>query len=126
MIAMMIFIHLIILLTIGFGVGYWLLITANKHEGRLKTIGESLGYVLLVTVILYVILGFFYSMKISDSDYMPGIGQQKSPMEYKEENEEQEGIQKNEKNPMMDNEKSEENEETQEGPNEYGNKPMNK
>lgn len=122
MIAMMIFIHLIILLTLAFGVGYWLLITANRHEGRLKTIGESLGYVLIVTVILYAILGFFYSMKISDSDYIPGIGQQKTQMEYKEENGEKEDIQKNEKNPMMDNEKSEETEEKQEGPQENINK----
>lgn len=114
MIAMMIFIHLVILLTIGFGVGYWLLITANKHEGRLKTIGEFLGFVLIAMVILSAILGLFYSMKISDSDYMPGVGQQKTKMLDKEENED---IQKDEKNPMMDNEKSEENEEMQENGN---------
>lgn len=116
MIAMMIFIHLIILLTIGFGVGYWLLITANKHEGRLKTIGESLGFVLIALIILYAILGFFYSIKISDSDYMPGVGQQKTQMLNNEE--------KEEKNPMMDNEKSEENEEMQEGPKEDESKPV--
>lgn len=124
MIAMMIFIHLIILLTIGFGVGYWLLITANKHEGRLKTIGESLGFALIALVIIYAVLGFFYSIKISDSDYMQGIRQQKMQMLDKEENEEY--LQKNEKYPMMDNEKRGENEEMQEESQENESKPINK
>lgn len=123
MIAMMILIHLIILLVIGFGVGYWLLITANKHEGRLKTIGESLGFVLIALVILYSILGFFYSINIKDTDYMQGVGQQKTQMSDKEENEENENIQKDEKSPIMDNEKSEENEEMQEGPKEEESNP---
>lgn len=114
MIAMMIFLHLIILLTIGFGVGYWLLITANKHEGRLKTIGEVLGFALIALVIFYSILGFFYSINIKDDCYMPGIGQQKTQMLDNEENEDKENIQKNNKSPMIDNEKSEENEEMQE------------
>lgn len=123
MIAMMIFIHLIILLTIGFGVGYWLLITANKHEGRLKTIGESLGFVLIVLVILYSILGFFYSINIKDTDYMPGMGQQKTQMLDNEQNEENENIQNDEKNQMIDDEKNEGNEEMQEGSKEEESKP---
>lgn len=117
MIAMMIFIHLIMLLIIGFGVGYWLLVTANKHEGRLKTLGEMLGTILIAIVILYSILGFFYSMKIKDTDFMPGIGQQKTQMSNKEENQENEKneeIQSDKKNPIMDNGKNEENEEMQE------------
>lgn len=126
MIAMMIFVHLIILLTIGFGVGYWLLITANKHEGRLKTIGETLGFALIGLVILSVVFGFFFSMKISDSDYMPGVGQQKKQMLNNEEKEEKEDIQKDEKNPMMDNEKSEEIEEKQESSNEDKSNPVKK
>lgn len=123
MIAMMIFIHLIVLLTIGFGVGYWLLITANKHEGRLKTLGESLGFVIIALVILSAILGFFYSTNIKDSDYMPGVGQQKTQMLNNEDKEENEEIQKDEKNPMMDNEKSEE---MQESPKEDESKPIKK
>lgn len=120
----MIFIHLIILLTIGFGIGYWILITANKHEGHLKTIGEFLGFALIALVILSAVFGFFASMKIDDSDYMPNVGQQKSQMLNNEEKEENEDIQKNEKTPMMDNEKSEDNGETQEEPQENENKPM--
>lgn len=124
MIAMMIFIHLIMLLIIGFGVGYWLLVTANKHEGHLKTLGEMLGTILIALVILYSILGFSYSLKIKDTEYMPGVGQQKTQMSDKEENEKNENIKNDEKNPMMDNEKSEENEEMQEGSKEEESKPI--
>lgn len=124
MFAMMIFIHLIMLLIIGFGVGYWLLVTANKHEGRLKSLGEYLGYILIAMVIFYSIIGFFYSMKIKDTNFMPGMGQQKTQMLDKEDNEENENIQKNEQYPMMDNEKSEDNEEMQEGSKEEENKPL--
>jgi len=115
MIAMMIFVHLLILLTIGFGVGYWLLITANTHEGRLKTIGEYLGFALIALVIASAVLGFLYSINIKDSDYMPGVGQQKTQMLNNEENE---------KNPMMDNEKSEDNGETQDASQENENGPV--
>jgi len=109
MIAMMIFIHLIILLTIGFGVGYWLLITASKYEGRLKTIGESLGFTLIILVILSAVFGFFSSMKIDDSDYMPSMKQENMQKLYREQND---NIQNPEQRPMMNNEKSEENGET--------------
>lgn len=115
MVAMMIFIHLIILLTLGFGVGYWILITANKHEGRLKTIGESLGFALIALVILYAVLGFFYSMKIDDSDYMPSMRKESMQKLYRKQND---NIQNNEPRPMMDNEKSEKNQEKQEEHNE--------
>jgi len=124
MIVMMIFIHLIILLAIGFGVGYWLLITANRHEGRLKTIGEYLGFILIAMVIIYSILGFFYSITIKDNNYMPSVGQQKTQMLNNEDNEKNGNIQQDENNPMMDNEKSEDNGEAQEEPQENENKPI--
>lgn len=111
MIAMMIYIHLIILLTIGFGVGYWLLITANKHEGRLKTIGEFLGFALITLVILSSVLGLFLSMKIDDSDYMPSMRQENMQKLYREKNE---SLQNNENRQMMNNENNEENVEMQE------------
>jgi len=122
MIAMMIFIHLIILLTIGFGVGYWLLITANTHEGRLKTIGEYLGFALIALVILSAVFGFFASMNIKDSEYMPGVGQQKTQMQNNEEND---NLQNNEARPMMNNERSEDNQETLNSSQENGNGPGN-
>lgn len=111
MIALMILIHLIILLTIGVGVGYWILVTANNNEGRLKTIGEYLGFILIAIVILFAILGAFYSMKFADSDYMQNMMQQQIQKHDKEENE---SVQNDEKNQMIDNNKSEESEEKQE------------
>ena len=117
MIAMMIFIHLVILLTIGFGVGYWLLITASKYEGRLKTIGEYLGFALIALVILSAVFGFFSSMNIKDSDYMPSVGQQKTQMLNNEEND---NLQNNEARPMMNNEQSQDNGEVQDTSQENG------
>jgi len=108
MFAMMIFIHLMILLTIGFGVSYWLLITSSKYDGRLKTIGESLGFVLIALVTLTTAFGFFSSTKINDSDYMPNMKQQNMQKLYREENE------NNGTRPMMNNESSQENDETRE------------
>lgn len=61
----------IILLGVGFGVGYWLLITAKTHEDRLKPIGETLGLVLIGLSILLAIFNFFYSMKIVSLDFKP-------------------------------------------------------
>lgn len=120
MIAMMIYLHLIILLTIGFGIGYWILITANKHEGRLKTIGESLGFVLIFLVILSAVFGFFLSLKIDDSDYIPSMSQENMQKLYREQND---NFEKYNSRPMMNNE---ENEELQEGLKEDESKSMKK
>lgn len=121
MIAMMIFMHLIIVLTLGFGVGYWLLITASKYEGRLKTIGESLGFALIAMVILSAISGFFYSIKISDSDYIPNLRQQKMQMLEREQNE---SFQNNQTRPMINNETSDENGEMQDESQENDSRPI--
>lgn len=118
MISMMIYIHLIILLTIGFGVGYWILITANTHEGRLRTIGESLGFTLIALVILSAVFGFFSSMEIDDSDYMPSMRKENMQKLYREENED------NGTRPMMNNKSSQENGEMQEEPKENENTPI--
>lgn len=113
----MIFLHLVILLTVGFGVGYWLLITASNYDGRLKTIGESLGFTLIALVILSAVFGFFSSMKIDDSDYMPCMKQENMQKSDREQND---NLQNNETKPMMDNESSEG---TQEESQENENKP---
>jgi len=63
-------------------------------------------------------------MKISDSDYMPGVGQQNTQRLNNEDKEENGDIQKDEKNSMMDNEKSEDNGETQDESEENGNGPV--
>ncbi len=97
------------LLAIGFGIGYWLLVTANKHEGNLKTIGEYLGVTLIALVILSAVLGFFYSIKIADGDYLPNIKEQNVQI-LDNDKDKQEDIKKNEDNPLINNETTEEKE----------------
>lgn len=60
----MLFTFQIILLVIGFGVGYLLLIKANTQESHLKTTGETLGWVLIASTIFLAICNFFYSITI--------------------------------------------------------------
>lgn len=62
--ASMIFTFQIILLVIGLGVGYLILIKANTHEGKLKTIGEALGWTLIALTGFLAICNFFYSITI--------------------------------------------------------------
>lgn len=54
----------IILLILGFGVGYLFLIKAKTQENNLKTIGEILGWTLIVVTIILEILNFAYSITI--------------------------------------------------------------
>lgn len=58
----------VILLAVGFGIGYLLLIKANTHEAKLKTIGEALAWVLIAMTVLLAICNFFYSITAA-SDY---------------------------------------------------------
>lgn len=70
----MIFMHFtfpIILLAVGFGVGYWLLIAADKQEGSLKNLGNTLGYMLVFAAILLLIFSCYYSIRLSQDDYKP-------------------------------------------------------
>lgn len=71
----MIFMHFtsqIILLAVGFGVGYAILVTANGHDGRLRTLGNSLGVILIAASIILAVLGCYYSMTMQNRGYMPG------------------------------------------------------
>lgn len=62
--ASMLFTFQIVLLVIGLGVGYLILIKANTHEGNLKTVGEALGWALIGLTIFLAICNFFYSITI--------------------------------------------------------------
>lgn len=72
MMMIMQFTFQIILLAVGFGVGYWLIITANNQQGTIKTFGQALGGVLIVMAIILEIFSAYYSMKISNRGYMQG------------------------------------------------------
>lgn len=62
----------IILLAVGFGVGYWLIITANAQQETVKTFGQALGGVLIIMALILEIFSAYYSMKISNRGYMQG------------------------------------------------------
>lgn len=62
----------IILLAVGFGVGYWLLTAATEQEGTIKTIGQTLGGILIVMALILAIFSSYYSMKIYNRGFMQG------------------------------------------------------
>ena len=60
----------IILLAIGFGVGYALLVHAKTQEGNMRTIGQTLGGILIVMAVILSMFSCYYSMKTSNRGYM--------------------------------------------------------
>jgi len=62
----------IILLAVGFGIGYWLLTAANEQDGTLKSIGQTLGGILIVMALVLAVFSSYYSMKIANRGYMQG------------------------------------------------------
>lgn len=72
MMVIMQFAFQIILLAVGFGVGYGLIIIANNQQGTMKTVGQALGGVLIVMALVLEIFSAYYSMKISNRGYMQG------------------------------------------------------
>jgi len=104
----MIFMHFtsqIILLAIGFGVGYWILITANKHEGRLKIIGETLGWILIAMAILSALFSCYYTMKLASGNYPEGCPINRMMHRPMVEDEDT-APQTDQNTPLMDNQKS--------------------
>lgn len=84
----------IILLAVGFGVGYWLIITANAQQGAIKTFGQALGGVLIVMTLILEIFSAYCSMKISNRGYMQGgcpLNRMMNPMTNQFNNKDTEG-----------------------------------
>lgn len=131
MMIIMQFTFQIILLAVGFGVGYWLIITAASQQGTTKAIGQSLGGILIVMAMFLAILSCYYSMKIANKGYMQGgcpiqrmMQKQEQPMMDNEENGEKvesEDYQKNRNRPVLN---QNDQEETQEDLSETENKPI--
>lgn len=89
----------IILLAVGLGVGYFILITSTKYEGRFKTTGEALGWFLIAAAIIFSLFSMFYSVKLASFDYMPRacpvhriMDQEENPSMNHEKNEQGEDI----------------------------------
>lgn len=62
----MLFVSQIVILVVGLAVGYWLLITANFQESRLKTTGEFLGWFVIIATVILLIANFVYSMNVAN------------------------------------------------------------
>lgn len=63
----MLFTFQIFLLAVGFFIGYWFLITAQKQENHLKLTGIILGWVMILLTIFLSVCNFLYSiMMIND------------------------------------------------------------
>ena len=109
---MMIFMHFtfqILLLAIGFGVGYGLLILSNNQEGYMKTIGRALGGVLIIMAMVLALFSCYYSMKIGNRGYMQSgcpaqrlMEQHGSPMMDNEDSKSDEGFETKEEQEMND------------------------
>lgn len=62
-----------ILFVIGFGVGFWLLITAIEQEPKwLKISGSIFGWILIVMAIIISLFSCYYSIKFARTGYMTG------------------------------------------------------
>lgn len=64
MISPILFTLQIILLVLGLGIGYLILVKANNKEDDLKNIGKTIGWALIVATIILEVLSFAYSMII--------------------------------------------------------------
>lgn len=104
------FTFLIIFLAIGFGVGYWLLVTADTYQGRLKNIGETLGWILIAFSVIFAIFSSFYSIMTVSKGYKYNacplqkiMNPQARPVIDDEDDIDREDIQGNESRPSMNN-----------------------
>lgn len=59
----------IVLLAFGFGIGYWLLLLANKEQGVLKTVGQALGWVLILVSIFVSLISSYSTIKVANTIY---------------------------------------------------------
>lgn len=53
----------VIPLALGFGIGYWLLVTANHQESVLKNVGKLLGWGLIAIAIIATMVSNYYTNK---------------------------------------------------------------
>lgn len=73
----------VVMLTIGFAIGYWLLISADRYQGRLNQIGEILAWILIASTVFLTICNLLFAMfSMNPKQYTPingpnspGVGQ---------------------------------------------------
>lgn len=68
----MIFMHIvfqIVLLALGFGTGYLLLLLASKEHGSLRTVGQVLGWILILVSIFASLISSYSTIKMAHTIY---------------------------------------------------------
>ncbi|OGI30568.1 MAG: hypothetical protein A2287_10130 [Candidatus Melainabacteria bacterium RIFOXYA12_FULL_32_12] len=73
----------LIFLAIGLGVGYWLVVTALKQEGGIKTAGLIFGWLLIVMAFLITLTNCIVSIQNWRSGYMMGSPTMQQMMEQR-------------------------------------------
>lgn len=65
----------VIMLAIGFAVGYWLLMSAGKYEDKMKKTGEMLAWILIAATIFFTVCNFLFAFSImNEKRYTPVNG----------------------------------------------------
>lgn len=68
----MIFMHIvfqIVLLALGFGTGYLLLLLASKESGSLRTVGQVLGWILILVSFFASLISSYSTVKMANTIY---------------------------------------------------------
>lgn len=60
----------IVPVALSIGVSYWLFVTADKFDTRLRPIGETLSWTLILLTLISLLYSFFYSTTLTDKEYM--------------------------------------------------------
>lgn len=73
----------VVMLAVGFAIGYWILMSADRYQGRLNRIGELLAWVLIGATVFLTICNFFFAVLAMNTKLYipvngpnsPGVGQ---------------------------------------------------
>lgn len=63
---------LIIFLAIGFGVGYWILTTANIQERHLEIAGIIMGWILIAMTLIIALINSYSSINLAGNSFTRG------------------------------------------------------
>lgn len=73
----------VVMLSLGLAAGYWLLISADKYQGRLNRIGEVLAWVLIASTVFFTVCNLLFALSSMNLKHYtpvngpnsPGVGQ---------------------------------------------------
>lgn len=65
----------VIMLAVGFAVGYWLLMSAGRYESKMNKTGEMLGWILIASTVFFTVCNFLFAFSImNEKQYTPVNG----------------------------------------------------